>query len=84
MTLQRKAGGRKYLERALVILTSTGISQLSAPQEAQVARPRPHSLGVAEAELGVEVVRVQCLLPINCVVACGVVRTANPDLLHTE
>ncbi len=83
-TLERKGGCRKYRERALVILTSTGISQLSAPQEAQVARPRPHSLGVAEAELGVEVVSMQRLLTIDCVVACGVVRTAHPDLLHTE
>lgn len=70
--------------RALVIFTSAGVSQLSAPQEAQVARPRPDSLGVAEAELGVEVVSMQRLLAINCVVACGIVRTANPDLLHTE
>lgn len=63
-----------------MILTSTGISELSAPQKAQVARPRPHSLGVAEAELCVEVVRMQRLLTIHCVVACGIVRTAHPDL----
>lgn len=67
-----------------MILTSTGIGQLSAPQEAQVARPRPDSLGVAEAELGVEVVGMQRLLPINRVVACGIVRTAHPDLSHTH
>lgn len=67
-----------------MILTSTGISQVCAPQEAQVARPRPDSLGVAEAELGVEVVSMQRLLTVNCVVACGIVRTAHPDLLHTE
>lgn len=64
-------------------LTSTGISQFSAPQEAQVAGPRPDGLGVTEAELGVEVVSMQRLLSVNCVVACGVVRTAHPDLLHT-
>lgn len=67
-----------------MILTSAGISQLSAPQEAQVARPRPDSLGVAEAELGVEVVSMQRLLTINCVVACGIVRTAHPNLLQAQ
>lgn len=39
-------------------LTSTGVSQLSTPQEAQVARPRPDGLGVAKAEFGVKVVSV--------------------------
>lgn len=68
---------------ALRVLTSTGISQFSAPQEAQVASPRPDSLGVSEAKLGVEVVSMQGLLTVNCVVACGVVGTAHPDLLHT-
>lgn len=65
-------------------LTSAGIGQLSAPEEAQVARPCPDSLRVAKAELGVKVVGVQRLFAINCVVACGIVRTAHPDLIHTQ
>lgn len=69
---------------ALSILTSAGISQLSAPQKAQIARPCPDSLSVPEAELGVEVVRMQRLLSINGIVTCSIVRTAHPDLLHTE
>ncbi len=68
----------------LMVLTSTGIGELSAPQEAQVARPRPDRLGVAKAELSVEVVSMQRLFAVNCVVACGVVRTAHPDLSHTQ
>lgn len=71
-------------ETAFVILTSAGISQLSAAQEAQVSRPGPDSLRVTKAEFGVEVVSVQSLLAVNCVVACGIVRTAHPDLTHTQ
>lgn len=61
-------------------LTSAGVSQLRAPQEAQVAGPRPDRLGVAKAQLSAEVVSVQRLLTVNCVISCGVVRTAHPDL----
>lgn len=69
------------LKRAV---TSAGIGQLSATQEAQVPGPRPDSLRVAEAELGVEVVGVQRLLPVNRVVTRGIVRTAHPNLARTS
>lgn len=64
----------------MCLLTSAGIRQLGAPQEAQVAGPRPHSLGVTEAQLGAEVVGMQRLLPVHGVVAGGVVRAAHPHL----
>lgn len=61
-------------------LTSAGVRQLGASQEAQVAGSRPHSLGVTEAQLGAEVVGVQRLLPVHGVIAGGVVRAAHPYL----
>lgn len=64
------------------MLTSTGVSEVSASQEPQITGSCPDCLGVSEAELGVKVVSMQRLFPINCVVACGVVRTAHPNLSH--
>lgn len=72
----------RYLDNTsyLCLLTSAGVRELGAPQEAQVAGPRPHGLGVAEAQLGAEVVGVQRLLAVHGVVAGGVVRAAHPHL----
>lgn len=61
-------------------LTSTGVKQLRPLDEAQVARPGPQSLGVPEAQLGVEMVSLQTLLAVDGVVATGIVGTAYPDL----
>lgn len=61
-------------------LTSTGVSEICSPKEAQVASPCPKGLGVPEAQAGTEVVGVKRLLPVDRVVACGVVGAANPDL----
>lgn len=61
-------------------LTSAGVEQLGPLDEAQVAGPGPQRLGVPEAQFGVEVVGLQTLLPVDGVVAAGVVRTAHPDL----
>ena len=61
-------------------LTSTCIQQLRPLDEAQVARPGPQSLGLPEAEPGVEVIGLQALLPVDGVVATGAMRTVHPDL----
>lgn len=62
------------------VRTPTGVRELGAAQEAQVARARPHGLRVPETQPGVEVVCVQGLLAIDGVVACGIVGAAHPDL----
>lgn len=61
-------------------LTSVGVGELGAAQEAQVARPGPDRLRVAEAQPGVEVVRLQHLLAVAAVVAAAVVGAVHPDL----
>lgn len=61
-------------------LTPTSIRQLSTAEEAQVACPSPYRLGVAEAELGAEVIGMQGLFTVHSVVARGVVRAAHPNL----
>lgn len=61
-------------------LTSVGVGELGAAQEAQVARPGPHRLRIAEAQPGVEVVRLQHLLAVAAVVAAAVVGAVHPDL----
>lgn len=62
------------------MLTSAGVGELRPPQEAQVAGPRPSGLGVAKAQPGTEVVGVKRFLPVDRVVAGGVVGAAHPDL----
>lgn len=54
-------------------LTSACIQQLRSLDEAQVAGPGPQSVGLPEAESGVEMVCLQALLPIDGVVATGIV-----------
>lgn len=58
----------KQINGTLLTPTSAGVRQLSAPQEAQVTGPGPDRLRVPEAQLGVKVVGVQRLLPIDRVV----------------
>lgn len=61
-------------------LTSTCIQQLCSLDETQVTGPGPQSLGLPKAEPGVEVVCLQALLPINGVVATGIVWAVHPNL----
>lgn len=75
-TVNAKALGESPAE----VHTSTCISQLSAAEEAQVARPSPYCLGVPKAEPGAEVIGVQGLFTVHSVVACGIVRAAHPNL----
>lgn len=60
--------------------TSARIQELGPLDEAQVARPGPQGVGLPEAELGVEVVCLEALLPVDGVVAAGTVRAVHPDL----
>ena len=64
-------------------LTPSGVQQLRPLDEAQVPGARPQRLGLAEAQGGVEVVRLQALLAVDGVVAAGAVGAAHPDL-HTQ
>lgn len=66
--------------RAAGTLTSVGVSELGAAEEAQVARPGPDRLGVSETEPGVEVVGLEDLLAVTAVVAAAVVSAVHPDL----
>lgn len=63
-------------------LTSAGVQQLRPLDEAQVPRPGPQGVGLPEGEFGVEVIRLQALLPVDGVVATGTVSAAHPDLTH--
>ena len=63
-----------------LVLTSAGVGELGPAEEAQVSGPGPDGLRVAEAEPGVEVVRLQRLVPVDGEVAAGVVATVHPDL----
>lgn len=63
-----------------VTLTSTGVSELRSPKETKVASPRPNGLRVSKTQPGTEVVSVECLFPVDRVVAGGVVGAAHPDL----
>lgn len=62
------------------LLTSACIKELCPLDEAQVAGPGPQSLGIPEAQFGIEMISLQTLLPVDGVVATGIVRTAHPDL----
>lgn len=61
-------------------LTSVGVGELGAAEEAQVARPGPDRLSVSETESGVEVIRLQDLLAVTAVVAAAVMSAVHPDL----
>ena len=61
-------------------LTPAGVQQLSPLDEAQVAGAGPQCLGLPEAEVRVEVVRLQALLAIDGVVAAGAMGAVHPDL----
>lgn len=61
-------------------LTSTGISELSPAQEAQVAGASPHGLGVPKTEAGSKVIGVQCFFSIHRVVTSSIVWATHPDL----
>ena len=61
-------------------LTPASAEQLCPLDEAQVACPGPQSLRVSKTELGVKVICLQALLPIDGVVATGTVGAVHPDL----
>lgn len=61
-------------------LTSVGVGELGAAEEAQVARPGPNRLSVPKAESGVEVVGLEDLLAVTAVVTAAVVSAVHPDL----
>lgn len=61
-------------------LTSVGVGELGAAEEAQVARPGPGSLGVSKTESGVEVVGLENLLAVTAVVTAAVMSAVHPDL----
>lgn len=71
---------QQLLPLEVVALTSAGVQQLGPLDEAQVARPGPQCVRLPEAEPGVEVVRLQALLAVDCVVAAGTMRATHPDL----
>lgn len=61
-------------------LTSVGVGELGATEEAQVARPGPDRLSVSEAEPGVEVVGLENLLAVTAVVTAAVMSAVHPNL----
>lgn len=61
-------------------LTSVGVRELGAAEEAQVPRPGPDRLSVSKAEPGVEVIGLEDLLAVAAVVAAAVVSAVHPDL----
>lgn len=61
-------------------LTSVGVRELGAAEEAQVPRPGPDRLSVSKAEPGVEVIGLENLLAVAAVVAAAVVSAVHPDL----
>lgn len=71
-----------------LVFTSTGVQEIGSLYETQVTCPGPQCLRVTKAELGVEVVGLEALLPVDGVVATGVVRAVHPDLkkqgVHTH
>lgn len=73
--MKRRRGGK---------LTSVGVGELRAAEEAQVARPGPDRLRVAEAESGVEVVGLEDLLAVAAVVAAAVVSAVHPNLQEAQ
>lgn len=73
----RRRGNVEVGERRL---TSVGVGELGAAEEAQVARPGPGSLGVSKTESGVEVVGLENLLAVTAVVTAAVMSAVHPDL----
>lgn len=71
---------RRRRDEVVIPLTSACVKQLCPLDEAQVACPGPQSLGIPEAQFGIEMISLQTLLPVDGVVATGIVRTAHPDL----
>ena len=65
-------------------LTPASVEQLCPLNEAEVARPGPRGLGVSKTGLGVKVICLQALLPIDGVVATGTVGAVHPDLTGRE
>lgn len=61
-------------------LTSVGVGELGAAEEAQVARPGPDRLSVSKTESGVEVIGLQDLLAVTAVVTAAVMSAVHPDL----
>ena len=73
-------GPRTGGEHCIGPLTSAGVGELCPSKEAQEASPRPNSLGVSETQPGTEVVGMEPLFPVDCVVPGGIVGAAHPDL----
>lgn len=67
-------------KRSARTLTSVGVGELGAAEEAQVARPGPDCLSVSKTESGVEVIRLENLLAVTAVVTAAVVSAVHPDL----
>lgn len=61
-------------------ITSIGIGELSAAEEAQVTRPGPNCLSVSKTKSGVEVIRLKELLTVTAVVSTAVMSAVDPDL----
>lgn len=61
-------------------LTSVGVSELGAAEEAQVPRPGPDCLSVSKTESRVEVIGLENLLAVTAVVAAAVMSAVHPDL----
>lgn len=61
-------------------LTSVGVGELGAAEEAQVARPGPDRLSVSKTESGVEVIGLEDLLAVTAVVTAAVMSAVHPDL----
>lgn len=61
-------------------VTSVGVCELGATEEAQVASPGPDSLSVSKTESGVEVIGLENLLTITAVVTTTIVSAVHPNL----
>ncbi len=77
---RREQAEVKHSERKL---TSIGVGELGAAEEAQVTCPGPDRLRVSKTESGVEVIRLENLLTITTVVTAAIVSAVHPDL-HEE
>ncbi len=77
------AGGEEMSESERK-LTSVGVGELGAAEEAQVARPGPDRLSVSKTESGVEVIGLENLLAVTAVVTAAVMSAVHPDLQEEQ
>ena len=64
----------------MIIITSIRLSELGAADEAEESRAGVVSADISCGQLGVEMVVVQRLVPVDGEVTIGIVRARNPDL----